>query len=59
MAGNSVHKLIPGLWIFAEGTTHHTTSTAAGTFTLSNMATGTYNLVAFKDGFYDALPPGF
>ena len=56
-ADSDVHKLIPGVLIFAEGTAHYTTSSANGSFTLSNMAAGSYNLVAFKDGFYDAMPP--
>ncbi len=62
-SGTKIYKLIPDAWIFAEGTIHNATSSGdaadTGSFTLSNMAGGSYKLVAFKTGMCDVSPPPF
>jgi len=62
-SGTKVYKLISDAWIFAEGTTHNGTSSSdaanTGSFTLSNMAGGSYRLVVFKNGMCDVSPPPF
>ncbi|MDO8524122.1 MAG: carboxypeptidase regulatory-like domain-containing protein [bacterium] len=58
-----IYKLIPDAWIFAEGTIHNATSSGdaanTGSFSLTNMAAGSYKLTAFKPGFCDVSPPPF
>jgi len=57
-AGACVHKFIAGATVWVEGTGIYTTTAQDGTFTLSNIPDGTWDVVAFKNGYCDIRQPG-
>jgi hypothetical protein len=56
--GACVHKFIQGATVWIDGTGINTTTAADGTFTLSNVPDGAWDVVAFKDGYCDIRQPG-